>query len=119
FLVSLWKPVILLVPLVAWGWVISRVYDKHAARFHLNREMWNLVHMVVALVALLGALAIPLQGEVAFWIGLAVMLLVLGADLTAYAVVANRDERVPEEFHIQFSKMFNRVAEARAAKAAE
>lgn len=118
FLVSFWKPIILLVPFVAWAWVISRIYDKHAARFHLNRTMWNLIHLVVGLVAFAAAVAIPLPGEAAFWIGLGVMILLLAADLVAYAVVANRDERVPEEFHIRFNQIFSRVAEARAAKAA-
>src|SRR5215470_3024256 len=94
FLVSFWKPLILLVPLVGWLWVISRVYDKHAFRFHLNRQMWNLIHLSIGALALLGALAIPMQGEVAFWIGLGVLILALGADLLAYAIVANRDERV-------------------------
>jgi type II secretory ATPase GspE/PulE/Tfp pilus assembly ATPase PilB-like protein len=119
FLVSFWKPIILLVPLVGWLWVISRVYDKHAFRFHLNRQMWNLIHLSIGTLALLGALAIPMQGEPAFWIGLGVLVLALAVDLVAYAVVANRDERVPEEFHIKFNQIFSKVSEARAAKAAE
>lgn len=118
FLVSFWKPIILLVPFVGWCWVISRVYDKHAFRFHLNRQMWNLIHLSVALVAIIVALGMPIAGEAAFWVGLAAMLFILSADLFAYAFVANRDERVPEDFHIRFSQMFSGMAEARAAKAA-
>jgi type II secretory ATPase GspE/PulE/Tfp pilus assembly ATPase PilB-like protein len=118
FLVSFWKPLILFVPIVGWLWVISRVYDKHAARFFLPRTLWNLIHMIVGCVAFAGALAIPMQGEGAFWIGLAVMIVLLAADLFAYAFVANKDERVPEEHHVKFSQLFEGMAEARAAKAA-
>jgi general secretion pathway protein E len=118
FLVSFWKPVILLAPFVAWASVISRVYDKHAARFFLPRTMWNLIHLIVGLAAIGAALAMPIQSEAAFWVGLAVMILILSADLFAYAFVANRDERVPEEHHIRFNQLFAKFAEARAAKAA-
>jgi type II secretory ATPase GspE/PulE/Tfp pilus assembly ATPase PilB-like protein len=119
FLVSFWKPIILLLPLVGWAWVISAHYDKHAARFFLPRQMWNVIHLSVGFVALVAALlAVPMQGEGAFWIGLAVMIVLLTADLYAYAWFANRDERVPEEFHIRFNQLFARIAEARAEKAA-
>ena len=33
------------------------------------------------------------------------------APVVAYAVVANRDERVPEEFHIRFNQLFAKVSE--------
>ena len=117
FLVSFWKPLILLIPFVGWASVISRVYDKHAARFFLPRQMWNLIHLIAAFVAIVAALAIPMQGEAAFWIGLGVMIMVLGADLFAYAYFANKDERVPEDHHIKIDQLFAKMSEARAAKA--
>ncbi|MFN0133645.1 MAG: ATPase, T2SS/T4P/T4SS family [Phycisphaerales bacterium] len=116
FLVSFWKPLILLVPFVGWLWVISRIYDKHAERFRLPRTTWNLIHMSVGLVAFLAALAIPMKGEAAFWVGLGVMLVLLAADLVAYAVVANKDERVPEEHRVRLD--FSKLGKARADKAA-
>ncbi|MBL9031478.1 MAG: Flp pilus assembly complex ATPase component TadA [Phycisphaerae bacterium] len=118
FLVSFWKPLILFVPLVGWLWVISRIYDKHAARFHLARTTWNAIHLSIGLIALLAALAIPMKSEAAFWIGLGVMIALLAADLVAYAVIANKDERVPEEFHIKFTTIFERMSKAREEKAA-
>jgi type II secretory ATPase GspE/PulE/Tfp pilus assembly ATPase PilB-like protein len=118
FLVSFWKPIILLVPFVGWAYVISRIYDKHAFRFHLNRTVWNAIHLTVGLVAFLAALLMPIRGEAAFWVGLGVFILILAADLVAYAMVANRDERVPEEFHIKFDQFFKKMAEAREVKAA-
>jgi type II secretory ATPase GspE/PulE/Tfp pilus assembly ATPase PilB-like protein len=116
FLVSFWKPIILLVPFVAWLWLISKVYDKHAARFFLPRNRWNAIHLTVGLLAIVAALAIPLQGEAAFWIGLGVMILVLTGDVVAYAVIANRDERVPEEFHIKFNYIFKKMEEAKSKR---
>ncbi|MBX3376350.1 MAG: Flp pilus assembly complex ATPase component TadA [Phycisphaeraceae bacterium] len=116
FLVSFWKPLFLLVPLVGWLWIISRVYDKHAARFHLGRGKWNAIHLSIGVLAVFAALAIPVKGEAAFWIGLGVMIVILAIDLVAYAVVANKDDRVPEEFHVKFN-MLAKMAETRAAKA--
>src|ERR1041385_633808 len=116
FLVSFWKPLILFVPFVAWASVISRVYDKHAERFHLNRTGWNLGHLCAGFVAIAVALLMPIQGELAFWAGLGAMVLILVGDLVAYAVVANKDDRVPEEFHIKFNMA--KLTEGREAKAA-
>lgn len=116
FLVSFWKPLILFVPFVAWAAIISKIFDKHAERFHLNRKMWNLIHLCVGFVAFAAAVAMPIQGEAAFWAGLGVMIVVLFGDLVAYAMVANKDERVPEEFHIKFNMA--KLAEKREAKAA-
>ncbi|MFM9996474.1 MAG: ATPase, T2SS/T4P/T4SS family [Phycisphaerales bacterium] len=114
-LVSVWKPLLLLLPFVGWAWIITSYYDKHAARFFLPRETWNLIHMTCGLLAAVGALAIPIEGEVGFWIGFATMLAILGGDLGAYAIMANRDERVPEEFHVRLD--LSKWKEARAQKA--
>jgi type II secretory ATPase GspE/PulE/Tfp pilus assembly ATPase PilB-like protein len=115
FLVSFWKPLILLVPLVAWLSIISRVFDKHASRFHLGRGKWNAIHLSIGVVAVAAALAIPVQSEAAFWIGLGVMIVILCIDLGVYAYVANKDDRVPAEFHIKLNMA--KLSEARAAKA--
>jgi type II secretory ATPase GspE/PulE/Tfp pilus assembly ATPase PilB-like protein len=118
FLVSFWKPLILLLPFIGWLWVISKVYDKHAARFFLPRNRWNAIHLSVGLLAIFAALAIPMRGEAAFWIGLGVMVVLLVGDLVAYAVVANRDERVPEEFHIKFDYIFKKMEQAKVKREA-
>ncbi|MCX5691127.1 MAG: ATPase, T2SS/T4P/T4SS family [Planctomycetota bacterium] len=114
-LVSLWKPVLLLIPFVPWAWIAAKVLDKHAARFFLDREKWNIAHLCCGLFALLAVVAIPLRGEGAFWIGFAVLLLILVLDIVVFALVTNRDERVPEAFHLTLD--FSKWTEARAAKA--
>lgn len=115
-LVSPWKPILLLVPFVPWAWVISRVLDKHAARFFLPREGWNIAHLCVGLLAFIIAISIPMEGEAAFWVGWGIMLLILTLDIVVFALITNKDERVPEEHHLTLD--FSRWTEARAQKAA-
>lgn len=118
-LVSWWKPLILLAPIVPWAWLISYVYDKHAARFHLGREKWNSLHLSMGLAAILLSLGIPalagLEGIVAFAVAFGIMLLVLGIDVGVYPLIANKDERVPPDHRVSLD--FSKFAEARAAKA--
>lgn len=116
-LVSWWKPLILLVPFIGWAWIISRIYDKHAMRFFLPRTVWNLIHMIVGAVAMLVAVVLPVQNEFAIWVALGIVILLFAADLVAYAVVANRDDRVPEDFHIRFD-IIKKLAEQRADRKA-
>lgn len=116
WLVSPWKPVILLLTLGAWAWVVSAIFDKHADRFRLNRESWGLVHLLFGCAAVIvGFVGVPMRGEVSFWIGWALMLVVLGANLVTYAVVVNKDERVPAEYKIKLD-ILTKMAEKRAAK---
>lgn len=119
FLVSFWKPLILVIVLVCWALIISRVYDKHAERFRLPREKWNVLHLSLGTLSVIAALAIPLPGEAAFWVGLAVMLVILAADLTIYPMIANKDERVPASQRVNLLSVFDKMAKARDAKKAE
>lgn len=99
-LVSWWKPLLLLVPFVPWAVIVSKVLDKHASRFILPRQMWGSVHLVVATVAVLVALSFPMKSEASFWVGWGIMIVLLVADIVVFAVVTNKDERVPEEFKL-------------------
>ncbi len=91
-LVSWWKPLILLVVLCGWAWVVSTIYDKDAQRFYFKRKEWNLAHMGFGLAGLACGLLIPV-----FWIGLPAMAAVLFADLAVYFMLRNKDDRVPPE----------------------
>ncbi|MFN8817153.1 MAG: ATPase, T2SS/T4P/T4SS family [bacterium] len=119
FLVSFWKPLILVIVLVCWALIISRVYDKHAERFRLPREKWNVLHLSLGGLSVIAALAIPLPGEAAFWVGLAVMIVILAADLAIYPMIANKDERVPASQRVNLLSVFDKMAKARDAKKAE
>lgn len=114
-LVSYWKPIIPLLIFGVWAWIISTVYDKHAARFFLPRERWNAIHLTCGVAALAAAYLMPMTGIVSFFAGIGAMILILFGDLVAYAMSANKDERVPEQFRIGVN-VFRNMAEKREEK---
>ncbi len=114
-LLSLWKPVVLLLPFVAWGWLVSTVFDKHCARFFLPRNPWNIFHLSMGLVAFLVAIALPLEGQAAFFASLGAAILILAVDVIVFVVSVNKDDRVPESSRIGLD--FSKYREARQAKA--
>ena len=113
FLLSPWKPILMILPFIGWAWVVSTIYDKDAARWYFKRRAWNLGHIGAAIAALAAAVLAP-----SFWIGLPVVVFVLAADLAVYAFLRNRDDRVPEHFKWSFdlSKMRARSEQRKAAK---
>lgn len=114
-LVSPWKPVLFLLPLVAWAWLISTVYDKHAARFNLEPKKWNSFHLFVGLIAFAVAVGLPMKGAAGTWVALAIEMAILAISIAAYPIISNKDERVPEEHHVKLD--FSHLAEARSVKA--
>ena len=112
FLVSWWKPILVVAAVAGWAWVISSIYDKDAARWYFKRQAWNVAHLAAGIVAVGVVLAAPLS----FFITFPIMLVVLGADLVIYAVMRNKDSRVPEQH--RWSMDMDKMAAARAAKKA-
>lgn len=115
-LVSPWKPVVFLIPIALWARIVSSIYDKHAARFHLENEKWNAFHLSIGLVAFLVALFMPLNGNAAFWAGLGAEIVILAISIAVYPMIANKDDRVPEEHHVKID--MSHLTEAREAKKA-
>ena len=115
-LVSWWKALILFAPFVGWAWLISNVFDKHAARFFLGRERWNAVHLIAGVVALGVGFLMPVPGIGGFLAGFLAVLVVLGLDIGLFVAITNRDERAPEKHRLSLD--FSKVAEAREARAA-
>lgn len=99
-LASWWKALIFVVLFATWGWFVSSIADKHAARFYLPREKWNLVYMVTALLAIAAIVLNPLTGVVAFLAVLPVVILLLAVPPFVYVQMANKDERVPEDHRL-------------------
>lgn len=99
-LASWWKAIIFVAMFAGWGWFVSTVADKHAARFYLPREKWNVVYMVTALLAVAVIVVNPLEGIVAFLVALPVVALLLAVPPFMYVQMANKDERVPEEHRL-------------------
>lgn len=90
-LVSWWKPLLALLLLGGWAWVVSTIFDKDAARFYLKRRAWNLAHVCVGVAAC----ACMFSGFLPFAIGLPAMAVILLADLIAYFVHHNKSDQVP------------------------
>ncbi len=99
-LMSPWKPVVILLFFGMWAWFVSRVLDKHAARFHLNRQAWNTFHLSVGFLALCVAFLFPLPGQLSYVISVIIMIVLLVVSVMSYVIVANKDERVPEKHRL-------------------
>ncbi len=115
-LVGWWKMLVLILPFAGWGWYVSSILDKHAARFNLPREKFNTVHLFVALGAILLAVLLPMKGMVAFIVALAVLTVILLADILIFISVHNKDERTPEKFRINFIESITKPSEDSKAK---
>ncbi|MGJ8637682.1 MAG: ATPase, T2SS/T4P/T4SS family [Phycisphaerales bacterium] len=115
-LMSIWKPVILFVPFVAWAWMISTHLDKHAQRFFLGRERWNAIHIGFGVAALLLVVLLPVGGIAGFAAAFVGAAILLGLDILLFVSVTNKDERIPESQKLSFSA--KDMTEAREAKKA-
>ena len=114
-LVSWWKPLLLLPPVVAWAWFLSKVLDKHAARFSLPRKQWNLIHLGVATIAVLAAFILPVPGIAGVFAAFGLLVVVLAADILIFVQMHNKDERTQEGHELKLD--FSSIAEAKAKKA--
>lgn len=114
-LMSWWKPILLLIPFVPWAIIVSRILDKHAARWYLPRTAWNVGHVSAALIALLVAVLLPVPAAAAIWVALGIVVVLLLADILIFAMVTNRDERVPPEFRLTLDLSKYRDAQAKKA----
>lgn len=111
-LVSWYKPLLVVLTIIPWAIIVSKVYDKDAARWYFMRQVWNLGHVAAGLIAVLVVLVLPL-GDVTFWIAWPVMIVILAIDLLAYALVRNASDRVPASH--KWSLDFKEMAAAREA----
>ncbi len=88
FLLSLAKPILFLVVLVPWAWVVGNL-DKDAEYYFLKRYVWSGVHLGCGVLGFGLMLLIPI-----FWVGLPLALLILGGGIGAY--IFYRNSQVPE-----------------------
>ncbi len=102
-LMSWWKFLFFFVPFLGWAWLVSKVFDKHAERFHLGREGWGAVHLTLGLVALVAGLAVPIPTGWGFLVGFALMVFILAIDVIAFTTITNRDERVPDHLKLKLN----------------
>lgn len=112
FLVSLYKPLIMLVVFAGWGWVATRL-DKDMAFYYLSRPLWN--GMLLGAAALAGAfwLLIPW-----FVVGMVLAVALLAGSVVGYAMY--RNTKVPEGGKWGFSlDSFRQRVEAAQVAAAQ
>jgi type II secretory ATPase GspE/PulE/Tfp pilus assembly ATPase PilB-like protein len=119
-LVSWWKIVFFFVPLLAWAWLVSTVFDKHADRFHLGREKWGALHLTLGLIAVVVGIGMPLPAWWGFLVGVVAMVAILFVDVMLFVSITNKDERVPEQHHMKLdmSSFTDASAKRKAAKQA-
>lgn len=113
FLMSVLKPIMVLIVLAPWAWLVGRL-DKDAGYFYLKRSQWSLIHIATGIVAFGLMLAIPI-----FWIGWPLAIFILVGEVFGY--VAYRNKQVPEDKKWDgktFAKI-NQKMEDRKAKGAQ
>lgn len=108
-LMSLVKPSLMLVTLAAWAWLVGRL-DKDAGYYYLKQPLWGLAHVGAGVLALVVLLFVPV-----FWLGWALAVLLLGAEVYGYSVYRNK--QVPEQERWSGLDMIQRVKRGRAKKA--
>ena len=115
FLVSWWKPILIAIPFILWGYVVSSVYDQDARRFLIGASFWNPLHVALGALAFGVVLLTP-----NFLIGYPVMIVILAADLAAYALKRNASHRVPEDLKwtMDISKIKEQMRQRKEAKLA-
>lgn len=118
-LVSWWKPLLVIPPLLAWAWLASQIFDKQAARFFLGREKWNATHLAAAFLAVAVYFAMPIPGYFGFLAGWAALVAILLIDVVVFIKITNADERVPEDKRIDLLKDLRSSMQARASAKAE
>lgn len=105
-LVSWWKPILLLLPVMPWAYVCTKVFDKFTAQYHLSREKWNTINLVWGTLAFLIAVAMPIHESWAIFVSVAVQSLLLFANIFVFMKVNNEDERLPEGRQLKWSELF-------------
>ncbi|MBU6412425.1 MAG: Flp pilus assembly complex ATPase component TadA [Planctomycetes bacterium] len=113
-LVSWWKPLLLVAPMVPWGMICAKQFDKFMAMFHLSREKWNLINLVWGTSAFLIALLMPIHAWWGIFVSFAVLCLLLAANIFVCLNAINKDDRIPKGKEL---KLFdNSAAKSAAAK---
>jgi type II secretory ATPase GspE/PulE/Tfp pilus assembly ATPase PilB-like protein len=101
FLVSVYKPLLLLAAFVPWAWLVSSRLEKDARYYKLDHRRWNAGWLASGVAALAVMLFVPI-----FWIGWPAGMIVLAGPLYAYMLVRNR--AVPEKARFEFAQLFRK-----------
>lgn len=107
FLLSFYKPVLILLAVLPFAWLASSVIEKDVRFFHFPLAAWNWALAGTLVAGLAAALFIPI-----FWVGWPLQILMYGG--LAYGYWNYRDKQVPEKDRFDlFSAKFRASMEAR------
>ncbi len=117
-LIAWWKALLLMAPFLGWAWMLSNILDKHAKRFFLGQEKWNLIHMIFGAAALAFIVLLPVGGIAGFAASFFGVIAILAVDILIFTSIVNKDERIPEhaKLTLNFSEMSAKRDEKKAAK---
>lgn len=112
FLLSFYKPALVLLTVVPFAWLASSVIEKDVKFFHFPLVAWNWTLVGTLVAGLAAALFIPI-----FWVGWPLQILIYAG--LGYGYWKYRDRQVPEKDRFDlFSAKFRASMEARkSAKA--
>src|SRR5262245_5573956 len=99
FLVSFYKPLLILAVFLPWAWLVSSKLEKDARYYKMPHRRWNVIWLSSFVVALGVTLFVPI-----FWVGWPLGMVLLGGPLYAYLEVRNRV--VPEKQRFEVAQLF-------------
>ncbi len=112
FLLSPWKPVLIIAVFIAWGWLVSTHLEKDARSAHLDPVKWNSFHIATAFAAL-GVMLFGFNFYIAFPIGVLVLL----TPILAYWKVRNAAVSEEHQFRLKTDSIKTAIDSRRKAKA--
>ena len=116
FLLSFYKPVLMLAVFIPWAWLISSKLDKDARFFYLNHRMWNGIHLACGVAAI----AVMLIGAIGwwFWLGWPLGAMVLLTPVLVYWKVRNNSVPENAKFALTGQSIAERMQARRLQRAA-
>ncbi len=112
FLMSPWKPFLVVASFIAWAWLVGVKLDKDAARFNLDPVKWNSIQLFGAGVGLAAMLFIPI-----FYIGFPIGVAILLAPTMMYWKIRNAEVSEKLQFQLGTGALKERAQLRKAAKA--
>ena len=113
FLVALVKPLVLFAALLGWGKAVAFL-DKDAARFHLARTRWNLLHLLGGALGFTLMLVLPFF----YFLGLPLGLLVLAGSVAGYVVHRNNEVDEKQRWRFDLEDFKRKLSDKKGDKAA-
>lgn len=111
FLISPWKPMLIMLVFLAWGWLVSTHLEKDARSARINPMMWNGIYISSAIVGL-GAMLFGVNFYLAYPVGVAVLF----APILIYWKVRNNAVSEEFQFHLGVDTIRAALATRKRAK---